>query len=113
MGVKAPVGREQSRRIARPRSMRAMKWIGVAVLVVLTALVLFVTLGLGTLKGPITNGVTKATGRELLIEGDFKPVWTWLHPRFRAEKVSYANPEWASEDWMFQADAVEVTVKLL
>jgi uncharacterized protein involved in outer membrane biogenesis len=93
--------------------MRAMKWIGIAVLVLLTALVLFVVFGLGTLKGPITSAVTSATGRELLIEGDFKPVWTWLHPRFRAEKVSYANPEWASEDWMFQADAVEVTVRLL
>ncbi|HUQ75235.1 MAG TPA: AsmA family protein [Burkholderiales bacterium] len=93
--------------------MRAFKWVGIAVLVLLTALVLFVVFGLGTMKGPITRAVTNATGRELLIEGQFKPMWTWLHPRFRAEKVSFANPDWASEDWMFQADAVEVSVKFL
>ena len=93
--------------------MRALKWVGLAVLVLLTALVLFVSFGLGTLKGPITKAVTNASGRELVIEGDFKPVWSWLHPRFRAEKVRFANPDWADEDWMFQADAVELSVKLL
>ena len=36
-----------------------------------------------------------------------------MHPRFRAEKVSYANPDWAGEDYMFQADAVEVSIELL
>jgi len=93
--------------------MRALKWVGLAVLVLLTAMVLFVVFGLGTLKGPIQRGVTSATGRELVIEGKVTPVWSWLHPRFRAEKVRYANPEWADEDWMFQADAVEASVKLL
>jgi AsmA protein len=93
--------------------MRALKWVGLAVLVLLTAMVLFVVFGLGTLKGPITRTVTNATGRELLIEGQFKPVWTWLHPRFRAEKVSYANPDWATEDYLFQADAVEISIKVL
>jgi len=93
--------------------MRALKWVGLAVLVLLTVLVLFVVFGLGTLKGPITKAVSNASGRELVIEGDLKPVWTWVHPRFRAEKVRYANPDWADEDWMFQADAVEVSVRLL
>ena len=93
--------------------MRALKWVGLAVLVLLTALVLFVSFGLGTLKGPITKAVTSASGRELIIDGDFKAVWSWVHPRFRAEKVRYANPEWADEDWMFQADAVEVSIRLL
>jgi len=93
--------------------MRALKWVGLAVLVLLTALVLFVVFGLGTLKGPITKAVSNATGRELVIDGRLKPVWSWVHPRFRAEKVRYANPDWADEDWMLQADAVEVTVRVL
>jgi len=76
-------------------------------------LALFVAFGLGTLKGPISRAVSHASGRELLIEGDLKPVWSWVHPRFRAEKVKYANPGWADEEWMFQADAVELSVRLL
>jgi uncharacterized protein involved in outer membrane biogenesis len=93
--------------------MRALKWLGLAVLVLLTAFVLFVVFGLGTLKGPITKAVSNASGRELIIDGKLKPVWSWVHPRFRAEKVRYANPDWAKEDWLFQADAVEVSIRLL
>jgi AsmA protein len=93
--------------------MRALKWTGGILLALLVALALFIAFGLSTLKGPITRAVSNASGRELRIEGAFKPVWTWVHPRFRAEKVSYANPDWATEDYMFQADAVEVSIKLM
>jgi len=65
------------------------------------------------LRGPITRAVTNATGRELRIEGDLKPLWSWAHPRFRAEKVSFANPDWASEDYMFRADALEASIEVL
>lgn len=93
--------------------MRALRWTGGIILALIIALALFVAFGLSTLKGPIERAVSKASGRELRIEGTFKPVWTWVHPRFRAEKVSYANPDWAGEDYMFQADAVEVSIELL
>jgi AsmA protein len=93
--------------------MRALKWTGGIILALLVALALFIAFGLSTLKGPITRGVSDASGRELRIDGDFRAVWSWMHPRFRAEKVSYANPDWASEDYMFQADAVEVSIELL
>jgi len=76
-------------------------------------MVLFVVFGLGTLKGSIERAVLNASGRELVIEGDLKAVWSWVHPRFRAEKVRFANPDWADEEWMFQADAVEASVRLL
>src|SRR5919108_6021650 len=92
--------------------MRALKWVGGIVLVLLVALALFILFGLDTLKGPITRGVSSATGRELRIEGKLAPAWHWLHPRFRAERVSFANPDWAKEKLMFQADAVEATVEL-
>ena len=93
--------------------MRALKWTGGIILVLCGALALFIAFGLSTLKGPIERAVSSASGRELRIEGAFRPVWTWVHPRFRAEKVSYANPDWASEDYMFRADAVEVSIELL
>jgi len=92
--------------------MRVLKWAGGVFLVLLIALALFVAFGLHTLKGPISRAVTSATGRELSIEGNLKPIWSWVHPRFRAERVSFANPDWASEDLMFQADALEVSVEL-
>src|SRR5689334_447688 len=93
--------------------MRTLKWTGGIVLALLVALVLFIAFGLSTLKGPITRAVSNATGRELVIGGRLKPVWSWVHPRFRAEKVSFANADWASDDQMFQADAVEASVELL
>src|SRR5437588_3247949 len=92
--------------------MRVLKWAGGIFLVLLTAFVLFVAFGLHTLKGPIARAVSNSTGRELRIDGNLKPVWSWVHPRFRAERVSFANPDWAAEDLMFQADAVEVSVEL-
>src|SRR5438874_3646068 len=92
--------------------MRVLKWAGGIFLVLLIALVLFVAFGLDTLKGPIARGVTNGTGRELRIGGHLKPVWSWVHPRFRVGQVSFANPDWASEDLMFKADALEVSVEL-
>ena len=92
--------------------MRILKWAGGIFLVLLVALVLFVAFGLHTLRGPVSRAVTSATGRELRIDGNLKPVWSWVHPRFRAERVSFANPDWATEHLMFQADAVEVSVEL-
>jgi len=93
--------------------VRILKGIGGFVLLVVVALVLFIAFGLNTLRGPITRAVTNATGRELRIEGDLKPLWSWANPRFRAEKVSFANPDWASEDYMFRADALEASIALL
>ena len=92
--------------------MRVLKWAGGIFLVLLIALVLFAAFGLDTLKGPIARAVTNGTGRELTIDGHLKAVWSWVHPRFRVEGVSFANPQWASEHLMFKADAVEASVEL-
>jgi uncharacterized protein involved in outer membrane biogenesis len=93
--------------------MRALQWTAGILLAIVVVLALFITFGLSTLKGPITRAVSDSSGRELRIDGDFRAVWSWLHPRFRAEKVSFANPDWATENMMFQADAVEVSVKIM
>ncbi len=93
--------------------MRVLRWVGVFVVVVLVAAALFVAFGLDTLRGPIGRKVRDLTGRELRIEGSLRPVWSWRHMRFRAEKVSFANPDWATEDMMLRADAIEASVELL
>ena len=91
----------------------ALKWTVWLVLGLLVMLALFIVFGLNLLRGPIERVVTETTGRELRIEGDLSPVWNWVYPRFRAEGVSFANPQWASEDTMFTADAVEASISLL
>jgi AsmA protein len=93
--------------------VRALKWIGGAVLILFVAIALFFTFGLNSLRGPISKAVTKATGRELLIEGDLRPVWSWVHPRIRAERVSFANAEWGKAGHLINAQAIEATVDVL
>ena len=93
--------------------MRALKWIGGAVLILFVALALFFTFGLNTLRGPLANAVTKATGRELVIEGDLKAVWSWVHPRIRAEGVRFENAEWGKADYLLDAEAIEASISVL
>jgi len=91
----------------------ALKWTVWLVLGLLVVLALFILFGLNTLRGPIERAVSEATGRELRLGGDLTAVWDWKYPRFRAEDVSFANPDWAAEDTMFSAQAVEASVSLL
>lgn len=93
--------------------MRVLRWVGGFVVVVLVATALFIAFGLNALRGPISRKVSELTGRELRIEGSLKPVWSWTDLRFRAEHVSFANPQWATEDLMLRADAIEASVDLL
>jgi AsmA protein len=93
--------------------VRALKWIGGVVLLVFVTLVLFVMFGLHLLRGPIERAVTESTGRELRIEGELRPIWDWVHPRFRAEDVTFANPEWAAQRYLFRVKAMEASVNLL
>src|SRR5688572_10820117 len=100
-------------RFARESNMRALKWVGGAVLILFVAIALFFTFGLHLLKGPITRAVKDATGRELVIEGDLRPAWSWLHPRIRVEGVSLSNADWGQADYLLKADAIEASIRVL
>jgi AsmA protein len=91
----------------------ALKWTVGLVLALLVALALLLSFGLNALRGPIARAVSDATGRELVIDGELRAVWSWVHPRFRVEKVTFSNADWAKEDHLFSADAVEAEVSLL
>ncbi|HYD57311.1 MAG TPA: AsmA family protein, partial [Burkholderiales bacterium] len=84
-----------------------------AVGALLLALVLFVAFGLNALKGPITKRVSEATGRELVIEGDLRAMWSWVHPRFRVERISFANAPWGRAPHLLKAEAIEASVSVL
>ncbi|HWV88921.1 MAG TPA: AsmA family protein, partial [Burkholderiales bacterium] len=92
--------------------MRALKWIGGTVLILFVLTTLFFTFGLNLLKGPITRAVSDATGRELVIEGRLGPVWSWVHPRLRAEGVTFANADWGKADYLLSADAIEASISV-
>ena len=93
--------------------MRALKWFGLAVAVLFVLFALLFTFGLQLFKGPITRAVSNATGRELVIEGSLRPVWSWVHPRIRAEGVSFANADWGKEDYLLTADAIEASISVM
>src|SRR5687767_15896768 len=93
--------------------MKALKWIGIAVLTLIVLLALFITFGSNMLRGPISRAVSEATGRELVIEGNLKPSWGWVHPRFRVEGVRFGNAEWGAYEHMLTADAIEASIEVL
>lgn len=94
--------------------MRVLKWTaGSFVLLAVTAMLVVAFAGLNALRGPISRIASEKTGRELLIEGDLRAVWSWLHPRIRAERIRLANPSWAKEKYLITADAVEITLSVL
>jgi len=92
--------------------MRALRWIAGIFLLLVVAGTLFLFFGLNTLRGPIARAIGNATGRELVIGGNLRPTWDWIHPSFRAEKVTFANSPWAKEKYLLQADAIEVTISV-
>jgi AsmA protein len=94
--------------------VRVLKWtVGIFLLLVAGAVLTVVFTGLNPLRGPISRVTAAKTGRELLIEGNLKPVWSWVHPRIRAERISFANPPWAKEKYLITADAMEITLNVL
>jgi AsmA protein len=94
--------------------VRILKWtVGIFALLVAGVFLTVVLTGLNPLRGPISRLTEAKTGRELLIQGNLKPVWSWVHPRIRAERISFANPPWAKEKYLITAEAVEVTLSVL
>jgi len=92
--------------------VRTLKWLGGTVLVLVVLFSLTLLFGLNLLKGPITRAISKATERELVIER-LSPVWSWVHPRIRAEGVSFANADWGKADYLLSADAIEASISVL
>jgi AsmA protein len=93
--------------------VRALKWTAGLLAVFILAALLFVVFGLHLLKGPIARAVSEATGRELVIEGDLRAAWSLVHPRFRAERIRFSNPEWAADDQLLTAEALEASISVL
>jgi uncharacterized protein involved in outer membrane biogenesis len=92
---------------------RTLKWIGLGV-VALTLLIaaVVVLLDANHLRGTIARLITERTGRQLAINGDLQWKLDWPQIRLHAIDVTFANPPWAREKQMIEAQAVELSVDL-
>jgi AsmA protein len=93
--------------------LRALKWLASAVLALVIVAVLFIALfGWNWLRAPLERQVLAQTGRALSIQGDLEvhPGWPW--PRVQARQVTFANPAWAAQAHMLQADEVALSIHL-
>ena len=92
---------------------RALKWWAALVLApVLLAVALVALFGWNWLRGPMERVVTERTGRALSIQGDLSLQFAWPRPVVRANRVTFANPSWAQQPLMLNADTLAVTVDM-
>lgn len=127
IGLASPLWRQAGRqwidllpdtpeRARKRSSKRARQWLialvlAPFVLAALLALVLSV-FGWNWARGPLQRFALEHTGRALSIEGDLTVGWAWPLPQVRAKELKFANPAWAQQPQMVQADQIDVTVDL-
>ena len=94
--------------------LRLFKWLAVCLLVIATAVTIFILLfGWNWLRQPIEQYTLNKTGRVLAINGDLTLGYHWPIPRITAKDVSFANPAWAAEPLLFEATSTEIELDLL
>jgi len=98
--------------------MRQRFWVWLAAIAI-TPFVLFALMALALAvfgwnwaRGPLQEQALQRTGRVLNIAGDLHVTWAWPLPHLHAQNVQFANPPWASEPQMVQADSVDLTIDL-
>ncbi len=92
------------------RGMARALAVTVGVVVLLMAVVLFFPWDV--LRGPLNRYVSDQTGRhfEITRRLHVKPGWT---TRVRLDGVTFANPEWARDPYLLQAESAEFEIRLL
>jgi len=92
---------------------RFLLWAGAALLTGLLLAVLAIALfGWNWLRAPLQQLALQKTGRELMVRGDLTVKLAWPVARLHAAGVSFANPAWAKEKQMVQAEGVTVSLDL-
>ena len=94
------------------RKRRALIWVGAifGVIAVATA-ILVATLDWNKAKGYISAGVSKATGRQLRINGDLEVELGWI-ARVHASQIQFENAPWSTPPQMLEVGLVEAEVDL-
>jgi hypothetical protein len=100
------VHRQQRRRIGRILRNVALVVIG---LIVAIWLVLYITKG-RFLRHPFERFVGGQTHRPVSVAGDFQLYFAPLRIKFVAEKMTIANPDWATRPYLFQAARIDTRI---
>lgn len=102
----------KSNRAFLPTLFSILRWVLAAFAILLVALILMVELiPWNFLKGPITERVEAATGREMKITGDVS-VSLLPRPLLSLGGVKLANPDWAEYPQLLAVDYLEVEPSL-
>ncbi len=91
---------------------KLIEFIAVLFIVIVIALISIVALtDINQYKGQITQAVEKATGRQLIIDGDIELSWS-LVPTISVEGVRFSNASWGSEPQMLSVDQFLLQIAL-
>jgi AsmA protein len=90
---------------------RLLKW-GAAVVFgpPLLAALFIAVFGWNWLRAPLSQAVLARTGRVLVIEGDLGLRWSWPAPVLVLGRWRFANPAWAANAQMAEAEAAELAI---
>src|SRR5574341_1214131 len=80
-------------------------------LIVVGVVILLATVNWNRAKPYIAAGVSKATGRELKINGDLEVDLGWI-PRLRASQIQFQNASWGEQPQMAEIGHLDVQVDL-
>jgi len=86
--------------------------LGLVVALVVTAVAILFTMDFSAYKGEIQTAVKDATGRDLVIEGEFAPK-IGLTPAVAVDKVRFANASWGSRKEMATIESFRAEIELL
>ncbi|UCE63580.1 MAG: AsmA family protein [Nitrospirota bacterium] len=90
-----------------------MKWLGIGLLILIAILTVFIwTFDLNDYREPLAASASRAIGAAITFDGPIN-VDLSFQPRFVAERIHIANPEWASRSHLLLAERVEIEISLL
>ena len=91
---------------------RVLKWTGIVLGVLILVVVLVVAFfDWNRLRGPISNLVSGALGRQFAINGDMTMDWSWT-PRLAVNDIALDNAPWGSRPEMFTLERAEVSLRI-
>jgi uncharacterized protein involved in outer membrane biogenesis len=94
------------------RKRHALMWVGsIFGIIAIATAIFFSTLDQNKAKNYISAGVSKATGRQLKINGDLKLDLGWIS-RVSARQIQFENAHWSKHPQMVEVGLVDVQIDL-
>jgi AsmA family protein len=97
------------------RKRHVLIWLGslttIFLIIVAAAVIFIATLDWNKAKPYMISAASKATGRELAIDGDLRVDFGWIS-RFRASEIKFQNADWGQRPHMAEVGLVDVQLDL-